>query len=308
MSPGGKHGRGRGRYGPTGVPPGGARALPAPGDEGETEPASPSQFTRGGARGGRGSRGRGGRGGKRSGATRKSTPAKEPVVKEPAANASKPAESGEEEMDGSFQKNSGNSKAAPDAGIGSSASYTGAKRGRKPRRDTEPAKNSQKRLDSFFTPKPVKKRTRTDRVDSSDEEQEGVENKAPRVEITSQERIISKKLITKLATTQAITKEKCEEYNTLIDLAVNEKEYMTFVKRSIDKGKPVKIDAFNIDMAMYAKKKELSMSRLHDLADTEAKAITYVSPDTSTTTDTSVDTTDTAESGDDDVFTDTDRE
>ena len=124
------------------------------------------------------------------------------------------------------------------------------------------------------------------RMDSSDEEYE--ENKLPRKGPSpnkiDEEKKKHVKVLNNLEKKGMITSEEATEYGKLAEIASQEKEYLKDVRRRRLSGEQVSKTGFELDCAVFEAKKFQVKSRLSDLnnlANTEAKAITYITPESS---------------------------
>ena len=176
-------------------------------------------------------------------------------------------------------QNSGNSKA-----VGKSGNLNSAKK--------KAGKKVQASVTSYFSPGPTK-RHRDLRMDSSDEEMDEV--KAPRTGPTpNKDDGKSKKVdaekekeiraVDRLQKKGLVTPEQAKEYKELAEIASREKTYLKDVRRRRLSGEKVDKKSFELDCAVFEAQKHRVKARLSDLsnlANTEAKAVTHVTPDSS---------------------------
>ena len=161
----------------------------------------------------------------------------------------------------------------------------------------ELSSSQKQKIDDFFKSRPKhEKRSRREKdVDSEDEGMDDGDCKSLRLSKSPTQE--EQNLYTKVA--KCLHKEgklkpaiaiRCiEEHNTLIDTLEKEGRYYSKMKKRVIAGKrtPTK-EEFALDCAVFTAKKFQSKNRLEDLfklnaelsdtADTEAKAVNYVSP------------------------------
>ena len=264
-----------------------------------------AQSNRGGAIGRPGEAKRGGRGGRGRGAG--TTPTSGTSAQTPASPSAAPISNlnADSEMDHQSAQDTGNSKAASFSGMESGEkSKAGTRRGRQ-RRAPLPQKTT---LDGFFSFSPKaseKKRSRA--RDSDDEDQEDVEMKAPRLQTKSPTKAEAQ-VYAKLANIMhksgqlgpVVAQTAVDEYQKLFDVLEKEGDYYSRQRKLFLKGKGITEKQYQMDVAAFKAQKWKSVQKfqqldalnklLSDTADTETKAVDYVSPDTTLDSDSSLDT------------------
>ena len=205
----------------------------------------------------------------------------------------------------------GNSKAASTPGNGGSKNEAGKKRGRKPK----PLSTQSNNITSYMTPvakgerpkvstlgKKADKRSRV--PDSDDEVDENVENKSAKIHVspTNEEAEAYNALARTMHKAGRIDKEKAVTLNKqLLKSLEKEKKYYKEVKSAINAGEQgPSTPSFKLKCVTFSVEQWRLRNKLSDLADTEAKAVDHVTPDTTLEDDTTI----TCSSEDTDVFTD----
>ena len=179
------------------------------------------------------------------------------------------------------------------SGEENSGQKAGKKRGRKPRHDSATTSSQSKKIDDFFTPKSSKSKPakRGRGYDSSDEEMADGENKSARLtnSPTEDELALYRKVATSLhkegILKPAVAVQISNEHKDLMKTLKQEEKYLKDIKKG--KTSPSKEEVAMMSQ-VFKTKRWRSKSRLENLfrlnqdlsdqADTEAKAVDYVSP------------------------------
>ena len=182
------------------------------------------------------------------------------------------------------------------SGEENSGHEAGKRRGRKPRKDSATTSSQTKKIDDFFTPKSSKtkkseaaKRSRA--YDSSDEEMADCENKSARITNSPTEdelalyRKVAKSLHKEGILKPAVAVQISQEHSDLMKTLKQEEKYLKNIKKG--KTSPSKEEIAMMSQ-VFKTKRWRSKSRLENLfrlnedlsdrANTEAKAVDYVSP------------------------------
>ena len=193
-----------------------------------------------------------------------------------------------------------NANAASTSGNGSSQKEAGNRRGRKAR----PHSTQSNTMTNYMTPvmkqadkpkvntlgKRLDKRTRA--PDSDDEVDENQENKSARIYASpsNEDEAMYKDLAKTMHKTGRLTKEKAVVLNKqLLRSLEKEKKYLKDCKKTVMRGeKGPSVPSFKLQCQYYKAQQWRLANKLSDLADTEAKAVDYISPNaTLESTDTS---------------------
>ena len=176
-----------------------------------------------------------------------------------------------------------NSNAVGQTAAANSTSATGSKRGRKPK--VAPSQ-SNTMLSMGWTHSQKKKRSRSSRRDSSDEElcEESKSQKLDKKKTPKKKKSPVKpknvytNLVDALEKNGEMSEKRAKEYSKLLELTNKQGALYEQVEQGLKAGEAVDMDRFSVLTKMYDKVGNRCHRRLNDLADTECKAITYESP------------------------------
>ena len=190
-----------------------------------------------------------------------------------------------------------NTKAVGQTAAANSASVAGSKRGRKPK---VASSQSNTMLSMGWTHSQKKKRSRSSRRDSSDEElceeskSQKMEKKTPKKKTPKEKKTPVKpknsyaNLVDALEKNGELSDMRAEEYSKLLELTNKQSALYGKMEQGLKAGDAVDMARFSVLSKMYDKVGNRCHKRLNNLADTECKAITYESPTSDSSTDTTL--------------------